>query len=187
METGRLLRRAGVVDLGGAAAQEYVPARKALTLAQELLCRAASPKMFLLPVPRTGRGLPQAQRGALRDALRLRWPLIRRCAPPSPRCAERRKLHQHCSRGFCGSDASRDEPQRAQPQASDRLAPSRCSSVGRVLTRQCNETVVHCLKAIGISAWHLHVRLFASFRVGRDPHDAAMLLRQNKESLNVLE
>ena len=91
METGRLLRRAGVVDLGGAAAQEYVPARKALTIAQAFLCRAASPKMFPLPVLRTVRGLPQAQRGALREALRLRWPLIRRCAPPSPRCAQRRK------------------------------------------------------------------------------------------------
>ena len=57
----------------------------------EIPCRRASPKMFPLPVLRAGRGWRSRARGALRHALQLRWPLIRRCAPPSPRCARRRE------------------------------------------------------------------------------------------------
>ncbi len=38
--------------------------------------RTESPKIVPLPVPRTGRGWPQAQRGALRNALWLSGPLL---------------------------------------------------------------------------------------------------------------
>jgi hypothetical protein len=61
----------------------------------------AHSKPKAVPSPRESHGERVAagrMRGALRDALQLRWPLIRRCAPPSPRCAGRRKNCIHAVR-----------------------------------------------------------------------------------------